>query len=189
MSKNKKDFERYQNLTSTLYSLGTSKNETSRQEEIRETIERIESMEGIITRHAKTTEEMLLQIFSRYRTIMEERYVVEANREQIGECLRTAAERYSTVNSDFASVMDMIIEKVPEESFGIYVTLLERAFSDNSITGYNAEKIYHKVVSLIGEHLARAKFLKSVLRVVDREVCSSIEDALPHDHPYLREGE
>ena len=103
----------------------------------------------------------------------------------ITKCLRIA-KGLSGVSSEMAYALDSLIEKIPEKSFGAYTPLLQKAFEGNSIPGYRAEKMYYKVIGLIDENIERERFLKSVLRIIDREVCASIKGALPPDHPYLK---
>ena len=108
-------------------------------------------------------------------------------RRQISRCLKIAAEEFSSVNTELAYAVEKIIERVPAESFGTYAMLLQRAFAYNSVTESGAERMYHKVISLIDKNIERQGFLKSVLRAIDSEVCASIEGTLPHDHPYLQD--
>jgi len=148
--------------------------QTKRQKEIEKTIGRIESIESVL---------------DEYGSVLSEAYLKESGKDQLIAGLGVMASIFGTLPSDFAYLLPGIVEDVPEAGFDVYNQLVERAFSDNSITNYHAERFYNKLVGLIDEHLDRIGFLKSVLKVVDKEVCTSIKDALPHDHPYLKEGE
>jgi len=88
------------------------------------------------------------------------------------------------MDSSLASTLTSIVMDVPRKSFAIYARLIEKACADGCLYGYNAEMFYSRLVNLIEENDERTKFMKSVLRRVDKEVCGS-NIALPPNHPYL----
>lgn len=108
----------------------------------------------------------------------------EARKGQISRCLETAA-LFQSMHSELAAALTNIVEQVPEESFEVYTRLIKKAFAENSFTNYRANAFYRDLAGLIDKYNGMAGFLKSVLRAVDKEICTSIENPLPPDHPYL----
>jgi len=72
---------------------------------------------------------------------------------------------FDTVHSELAQLLPVIIEDVPKESFDTYISLLEKSFSSNSLTSYESERMYKKIVGLLDLYIAKTEFLKALQNV------------------------
>ena len=123
--------------------------------------------------------------------MLREFYQHSAKRGQISEALERV-DSLGTIDTTLTHYLIRMPDKVPMQSFGTYMRLLDRAFSNSACTIYSARSLYHRMVGMIkgsedmGIGPKRIEFYKAVLQRLDKEVCMSIEDPLPPDHPYLQ---
>lgn len=118
-------------------------------------------------------------------------YTKGARSSQINDAL-DKIESIGAVSIEMSYYIFRAAETIPQESYWSYLRLVDRAFAEDACSRHNAESAYHTLVGLIeesekkGEKEERTQFFKNVLKRIDKEVCTTMSNPLPPDHPYLK---